>query len=97
MEKEIINIMTSRGLNKIHLNYLIDLGDYIDCEGEVFAITCDTLTIKDNQVIIFDSNNENEDGSVDNEDIYYFNKLNKEVQKQAFWCLEETLKYWDRD
>lgn len=96
MEKKIINIMTSRGLNKIHLEYLIDLGDDVDCDGDIFAITCDTLVIKDKHVIVYDSNNEDWNDEVEDEDIYYFNKQDEEVQKQALWCLEETLKYWDR-
>jgi hypothetical protein len=97
MEKEIINIMSSRNLNKIHLEYLIDLGDEIDADGEAFAITCNTLKIVNGEVIVYNDNNEDWDGSVDEEDKYFINDLDEDQQKQALWCLDATLEYLDKN
>ena len=97
MEQEIINIMSSRGLNKIHLEYLIDLGDVYDAEGDVLPITCNTIMIDNGEVIIYDDNFENEDGSVDECDKYIFSDLDEYQQKQVLWCLDATLEYLDKN
>ena len=94
MEKEIIDIMRSRCLDKIHLEYLIDLGD---TDGDAYPITCNTIIIENSEVIIYDDNLENCDGSIDAEDKYIFSDLDEDQQKQALWCLDATLEYLDKN
>jgi hypothetical protein len=97
MEKEIINIMSSRNLNKIHLEYLIDLGDEYDADGDAFAITCNTLKIVNGEVVVYNDNNEDWDGSVDILDMYRFDELDDDQQKSALWALDATLEYLDKN
>ena len=97
MEKEIIDIMRSRCLDKIHLEYLIDLGDEYDADGDAYPITCNTIIVENGEVIIYDDNHENCDGSVDAEDKHIFSDLDEDQQKQALWCLDATLEYLDKN
>jgi hypothetical protein len=97
MEQEIINIMKSRGLNKLHLEYLIDLGDEYDADGDVYAITCNTVAICDNEVYIYDDNVEYLDGHIDKGDEYYFCELDEDQQAYILWALDATLEYLDKN
>ena len=89
--------MSSRNLDKIHLEYLVDLGDEIDADGEFYAITCNTIKIEGDKAIVYDDNLENEDGSVDEENKYFINDLDEDQQKEALWCLDATLEYLDKN
>ena len=97
MEKEIISIMSSRNLDKIHLEYLVDLGDEYDEDGEPFSITCNTLKIVNGEVVVYNDNNEDLDGSVDILDMYRFDELDDDQQKSALWALDATLEYLDKN
>ena len=92
MEQEIINILNSRGLDKIYVEVLIDLGDEPDWDGELVAITCNTIAIENGKVIIYDDNNEDWDGSVEDEDKYFFSNLDEYTQKEVMFSLNFTLK-----
>ena len=90
VKDKIFDIMRSRKINKIHLDFLIDLGD--DCyDGEIIPITCNTIELDDDEIIIYDSNMENEDGSVDDWDKYCFENLDEGQQKQILWSLKSTI------
>ena len=98
MEKWIINIMKLRGLDKLHLEYLIDLGDeYIDEDGETYPITCNTIAILDDEVYIYDDCLEDEDGYVGKGDVHFFNDLDKSQQEYVLWGLNATLEYLDKN
>ena len=89
IKDKIFDMMRSRKVNKIHLNYLIDLGD--ECyDGEIIPITCDTIELDDDEIIIYDSSMENEDGSVDDWDKYRFESLDEGQQKEILWSLKST-------
>lgn len=92
MEQEIINILHSRGLDKICVDHLIDLGDEPDGDGELLPITCNTIAIEHGKVIIYDDNHEDLDGSVEDEDKYFFSNLDEYTQKEVMFSLNFTLK-----
>jgi hypothetical protein len=92
-EAEIISTLVSKGLDKFHCEYLIDLGNEEDSDGEEVAITCDTIVIIDGKLYVYESNNENEDGSVDREDMYDYQKLDKEAKQSVWSAFKLTMEY----
>lgn len=97
MEKDIIEIMMSRGLDKIHLEYLIGLGDEYDADGETYPISCNTLAIFDNEVYVYDDFMEHMDGYVFNCDRYGFCELDENKKNYVLWALHKTLEYLDNN
>ena len=95
-DKAIKYILKERGTDKFHLEYLVDLGDEEDFEGEVFAITCDTIILKDKNIFIGNSNNENEEGIIDEEELYPFNRLTESQRKEVLWALTKTIEWLDK-
>lgn len=94
MEKKIIDIMRSNGLDKVHLDYLVDLGDWCDADGDILPLVGNTIVIEDDSVIIYDDNNEIY-GHVDSEDKYRFAELEEQQQEEAFFWLNATLGHTD--
>ena len=92
-EAEMLSTLVSKGLDKFHCEYLIDLGDEEDWDGEEVAITCDTIIVIDGKLYVYDSNNENEDGSVDREDMYDYQKLDSDGKKSVWSAFNLTMQY----
>lgn len=93
MEENIIAMLRSMQTDKFHCEYLIDLGDEEDWNGEMVAITCDTIVFTDGKIYICDDNLENEDGSYDEEDMRPFSELDEDGRKEVMAAINMTLLY----
>lgn len=89
MEKEIIDLMKSNNLKKINLISLIDLGNALDADLEEYPIIADVIEIRDNNVYIYDSSNEDNNGDI--EPIYKLSDLPKYIIDDVFCVLKDTL------
>ena len=89
MEKEIIDLMLSNGLNKIKLFDLIDMGNGLDDDLEEYPIVADVIEIRDNVVYIYDEADEDANGVI--EPLYRLSDLSDSIKKDVRWALIETL------
>jgi len=91
MENKIIEVLSALGTDKFHTEYLMDLGDEIDVDGETYPIACDTVLLVDGSVYVCDSNDENEDGSFDDEDLHAFSDLDDNTKCEVANAINMTV------
>ena len=92
MEKKIKELLEKKGLTRVKLLSLIDLGNALDADLEEYPIVADIVEIRDGDVYIYDEADEDENGVV--EPIFKVSELKEfmpNTTNDLFWVLNETL------
>lgn len=92
MEKKIKELLEKKGLTRVKLLSLIDLGNALDADLEEYPIVADVVEIRDGDVYIYDEADEDENGVV--EPIFKVSELKEfmpNTTNDLFWVLNETL------
>lgn len=92
MEKKIKELLEKKGLTRVKLLSLIDLGNALDADLEEYPIVADVVEIRDGDVYIYDEADEDENGVI--EPIFKVSELKEfmpNTTNDLFWVLNETL------
>ena len=81
MEKEIIELLKSKNLNKMGMGHLVELYSEYDEDGDEIPVTLNAVEITDNGLIAYHSDDEN--------DTWNVSELPDEVQEEILWALTE--------
>lgn len=89
MLEEIKNILSKNGISRLNLSYLIDLGNDIDDDEDEIPIVADTIELVGNDVYVYDSRDEDEDGVID--PYWKLSELDEKVWKDTLFNIKKTL------
>lgn len=92
MEKKIKDLLEKKGLTKVKLLSLIDLGNALDADLEEYPIVADVVEITYDGVYIYDEADEDSNGVI--EPIFKVSELEKSMPNAVndlFWVLNKTL------
>ena len=81
MEKEIIELLKSKNLNKMGMGHLVELYSEYDEDGDEIPVTLNAVEITDDGLIAYHSDDEN--------DTWNVSELPDEVQEEILWALTE--------
>lgn len=89
MLEEIKNILSKNGIRELKLSCLIDLGNDIDDDEDEIPIVADTIELVGNDVYVYDSRDEDEDGVID--PYWKLSELDEKVWKDTLFNIKKTL------
>ena len=85
MEKEIIELLKSKNLNKMGMGHLVELYSEYDEDGDEMPVTLNAVEITDDGLIAYHTDDEN--------DTWNVAELPEDKQKEILWSL--SVHPWD--